>query len=103
MKKSVVVAMLGALSFLSNAQASTGETLLMKCSFRESSSVSFGFSSIYTIKGSIKDGGDGTLHFYEVDGSAKVSIDNSPSTNFPGRHVADTTADVNNHPWGQKV
>ena len=80
------------------AQASAGEKLLMQCSFVESASVSFGFSSIYTIKGSLKELSlNGPEHFYEVDGPAHVSIDDTASTNFPGKHIANTTANVENH------
>ena len=92
-----------ALIVLSNLSGSAfAADPLMKCSFRESMSTSFGYSSIYSFAGTIKDQGSNDSHFYEVDG-VTAAIDRGPSTNVPGSHIGDTTGTINNAPWGGKV
>ena len=91
------------LLFAASAYAGPSDSQLLKCSFRESMSISFGYSSIYTFTGSLKDAGGESAHFYELTDVSTVAVDDSGSTNFPGRHVGDTMADINNHPWGGTV
>jgi hypothetical protein len=87
--------------FASSAYADSG--FLVKCEFLESASVSFGYSSVYTFTGEIKDAGERGTHYYEMDGDVHAAVDQTPSTNFPGKHLGDTLVEFNNHPWGGKV
>ena len=106
MKKIVLILVLGICQTVlgSSDQDPTEPSLLMKCSFVESMSVSFGYRSIYIISGNISVlDPEADEAFFEVKDPVQVSIDRSSSTNFPGKHVGDTTATMNNHPWGNKV
>jgi hypothetical protein len=79
-------------------------TKLLTCSFLESMSASFGYSSVYTIEGKVTAMDPGVQDpFYEVNGTVNVAIDDTASTNVRAQHIADTTATLNNHPWGSKV
>jgi len=98
MKKTLFIA---SIFIFSSAFAS--EQPIMKCFFLESMSISFGHSSVYTMKGNITDEGDRNFHFYEVNGLAIASVDDTGSTNFPGRHLGDVAVVINNHPWGNRV
>ena len=101
MKK--VVFALAVAGLLNAFNASADDQMILQCSFLESMSVSFGFSSVYTVRGTITDAGSAGGHFYEVNGPVEVSIDDTGSTNTPARHLGDTGAVLNNHPWGNRV
>lgn len=72
-------------------------SVLLKCRFVRSLSVSFGYSDVYTVTGDLKDAGPPSFPFFESSGLITASVDQTASTNFPGKHLGDTPVTLNNH------
>jgi hypothetical protein len=100
---SLALALIGSVALSSICSADEGDSVLVRCAFRRSMSASFGYSYVYTFAGKLKSLGTSENPFYKLDGPARVAIDRTASTNTPGGHVRDAMAEINNHPWGNRV